>query len=102
MNVAHVGSLHNKRLYEKYGNYDISYKICADYELLLRAKDGLKAGFLNQPTVNMNIGGASDSAAALTETERAKVASGTRNILLAKLESLFAKFRMRIRKLIWY
>ena len=102
MNVAHVGSLHNIRLYETYGAYDVSYKICADYELLLRAKDGLKAGFLNQPTVNMNIGGASDSAAALTETERAKVASGARNKLLAKLESLFAKFRMRIRKLIWY
>lgn len=102
MNVAHVGSLHNKRLYEKYGQYDISYQICADYEFLLRAKNSLKAGFLDIVTVNMSIGGASDSDAALIETERAKVLTGGRNKLLASFESKFAILRMHIRKRIWY
>jgi glycosyltransferase involved in cell wall biosynthesis len=102
MNVAHVGCLHNKRLYEAYGEYDTSYKICADYEFLLRPKASLKAGFLDVATVNMSIGGASDSLAALIETERAKVISGGRNRLLARFERKFATFRMYIRKRIWY
>jgi hypothetical protein len=102
MNVAHVGSMHHKRLYKKYGMYDTSYKICADYEFLLRAKDKLRAGFLNMATVNMSIGGASDSAAALIETARAKVKSGGRNKLLAKFECKFAIFRMHVRNRIWY
>jgi glycosyltransferase involved in cell wall biosynthesis len=102
MNVAHVGSLHHKRLYEKYGGYDTSYKICADYEFLLRPKASLKAGFLNIETVDMSIGGASDSNAALIETARAKVTSGGRNKLIAKFESKFAIFRMYVRKRIWY
>jgi glycosyltransferase involved in cell wall biosynthesis len=102
MNVAHVGSLHSKKLYETYGTYDINYKICADYEFLLRPKASLKAGFLNQPTVNMNIGGASDSKAALVEAERAKVMGGSRNKLIARFERNFAILRMQIRKKIWY
>ena len=102
MNVAHVGSLHNIRLYETYGAYDVSYKICADYEFLLRPKASLKAGFLDQATVNMSIGGASDSSAALIETERAKVTSGGRNKFLARFERKFAILRMHTRKRIWY
>lgn len=102
MNVAHVGSLHNKLLYERYGVYDTSYKICADYELLLRPRARLKAGFLDIVTVNMRVGGASDSIAALHETERAKVVSGGRNALRARIENRFAIFRMHIRKSIWY
>ncbi len=102
MNVAHVGSLHSKKLYKIYGEYDVSYKICADYEFLLRAKSSLRAGFLNRPTVNMSIGGASDSAAALIETERAKIKSGGRNKLVARFERNFAILKMHIRKCIWY
>jgi glycosyltransferase involved in cell wall biosynthesis len=102
MNVAHVGSLHSKLLYERIGVYNTRYKICADYELLLRPRASLRTGFLNQVTVNMNIGGASDSIAALHEMERAKIISGGRNALLAKIENRLAIFRMHIRKRIWY
>lgn len=102
MNVAHVGSLQNKRLYESYGLYDVSYKICADYELLLRPKENLKAGFINAVTVNMTVGGASDSIPALHETERAKVTSGGRYPLMARVEKRLAILRMNIRKWIWY
>jgi glycosyltransferase involved in cell wall biosynthesis len=102
MNVAHVGSLHNKLLFEKHGVYDTSYKICADYELLLRPRAGLRAGFVDIATVNMSIGGASDNIEALNESEKAKVMSGGRNAFVCMIENRLAVFRMHIRKWLWY
>lgn len=102
MSVAHVGSMHNKVLFEKYGVYDTTYKICADYELLLRPGNKLNAGFLNEPTVNMSIGGASDGAAALDETMRAKIGSGGRNVVLCYLENKIGLLKYHLRKLLWY
>lgn len=82
MTVAHVGSLHNKQLFEEIGFYNqAEYKICADYELLLRKKDKLKTGFLNQPIGEMPIGGLSFSVKALKESARAKYKTGRRNFI---------------------
>lgn len=69
MAAAHVASLHNKKnLFEKVGAYNIEYKICADYELLLRKKD--KLNFLFKPIhiAQMKIGGMSFSTKAIIET----------------------------------
>lgn len=71
MTTAHVGSLHNRSLFEKVGNYDTTYKIIGDYELLLRKKEELKTFFLDTITVEMRIGGASWSYKALKERYRA-------------------------------
>lgn len=74
MNLAHVSSLHNRRLYETYGNYDSSYKICGDYELLLRPKGSLKVKFIDELFANMAIGGISfGSFDALSEAKKAKL-----------------------------
>ena len=74
MNLAHVSSLHNRRLYYRYGNYDINYKICGDYELLLRPKENLKVKFVDQLFANMAIGGISyGSFSALSEARTAKL-----------------------------
>lgn len=82
MIVAHVGSLHNKQLFEEIGLYNqAEYKICADYELLLRKRDKLKTGFLNQPIGDMPIGGLSFSVKALKESARAKYKTGGRNFI---------------------
>lgn len=102
MNVAHVGSLHSRSLFEKYGLYDTTYRICGDYELLLRPKEKLKAAYFSLTTVNMNIGGASDSSLALCEAERAKVVTGGRNPLLGRIEKSIAVVKLRLRKWLWY
>jgi glycosyltransferase involved in cell wall biosynthesis len=102
MNVAHVGSLHNRILFEKYGEYDTNYKICGDYELLLRPRFELKAAFLNLTTVNMSIGGVSDNSLALCEMERAKVVTGGRNYLLSRFEMIIATIKLRLKRLLWY
>jgi len=46
MTVAHVASLHNRSLFNQVGLFDTSYRICADYELLMRKRDKLAATFL--------------------------------------------------------
>ena len=69
MNAAHVASLHNKKnLFDTLGGYDLSFKICADYELLLRKKDKLKYIFIPNHIARMQIGGMSFSTRAVKET----------------------------------
>lgn len=71
MNAAHVASLHNKKnLFETIGGYDLSFKICADYELLMRKKNQLKFIFVNQRIARMQMGGMSFSTRAIKETYR--------------------------------
>lgn len=72
MTVAHVGSLHSKTLFLENGYFDLNYKICADYELLLRKKSELKCLFLDYVIGNMPIGGVSFSTNALFESAKAK------------------------------
>lgn len=102
MNVAHVGSLHHKSLYEKYGLYDLTYNLCGDYELLLRPRSMLNAAYLDMVTVNMSVGGASDNLSAYLETERAKVLTGGRNFWLSRFERIFSIKKWQLRKLLWY
>ncbi|MBS1820793.1 MAG: glycosyltransferase [Acidobacteria bacterium] len=86
MCVAHVGSMHKRSLFDRLGTYDISYRSAADYELLLRAREGLCAAYMPLPTVMMRAGGVSDNQAALLEAKRAKISSGGRSPLLAHIE----------------
>ncbi len=103
MNVAHVGALHHRRLYERYGVYDTTYRICGDYELLLRAGPALRAGFLDRVTAIATVGGVSvSSTLALDEAMRAKVTSGGRSPLACQLERLDALVRYRVRRVLGY
>lgn len=70
MNVAHVTSLHNRTLFEEVGLFDTNYKICADYELLLRKKEKLRAAFLPKTVASMTVGGVSFTTQAIEETCR--------------------------------
>jgi len=56
MTTAHPGSFHSRSLFSTYGLYDTNYKIVSDYEILLRAKKELKAGYIDQITVLMCTG----------------------------------------------
>jgi glycosyltransferase involved in cell wall biosynthesis len=86
MCTAHVGSMHRRSLFARLGNYDTSYRIVADYELLLRAREHLKTAYMPRITAVMRAGGISDSAVSLEEQARAKVNSGGRNRVRAALE----------------
>ncbi|GFE57774.1 glycosyltransferase family 2 protein [Geobacter sp. AOG1] len=86
MIVAHPGSLHNRKYFSKYGIFDPTYRMAGDYELLLRAHEGLAAGFLDNITVMMRVGGASTDLAVFKENYRAKTVSGERNKFICYFE----------------
>ncbi|WP_299106654.1 glycosyltransferase family 2 protein [uncultured Winogradskyella sp.] len=59
---AHPTLYLKKELYDKHGGFDLSYKIAADYDFILRIfkQDDLKFYFLPKTVVKMRVGGASN------------------------------------------
>ena len=99
MTVAHVGSFHRKSLYEQYGLYDTAYRICGDYELLLRPRDGLRAAFLDRVTAAMDLEGVSNQdPRSFGETMRAKISTGGRARLACRIEKWEAIVKWKVRK----
>jgi glycosyltransferase involved in cell wall biosynthesis len=92
MNVAHVGSMHCRTLFDQVGLFDHNYRICGDYELLLRPRAELRAGFLPTTTAMMTYGGVSNASPrlALLETAQAKRTSGGRAAWLCTVEYGYA------------
>jgi glycosyltransferase involved in cell wall biosynthesis len=103
MTVAHVGSMHRRRLFEEYGRFNESYRVCGDYELLLRPREHLRAAFVDRVTATMAFGGVSNNVRlALAEQELAKRTSGGRPAWRCALERRSAYVRNRCRSLLWY
>ena len=70
MKISHGSTLHNRKLFDELGNFDISFKICADYEFLLRKK--LNARYIETPTIAMQVGGVSNTIRGLWESFKVK------------------------------
>jgi glycosyltransferase involved in cell wall biosynthesis len=104
MTVAHVGSMHHRSLFETYGHFDETYRVCADYELLLRPRDRLRTAFLDATTARMQLGGISNARAhqVLEEQARAKRTSGGRPAWRCTVEQKWAMAKDRVRRLVWY
>jgi len=99
MNTLHVGCLHHKSLFGKYGNFNKDFKIAGDYELLLRAKKDLKAGFLDYPVVKMAAGGISVSnVSVFHEVEKAKRLHTNKPVHLIRIEKLFHIFKFYLKR----
>lgn len=97
MTIAHPGSLHNRRLFEKYGSFNIDYKIVGDYEFLLRAGGDLSTLYIDKVMVVMKEGGASDSVGALKEHYRAVIQTAKYSPYKASLNfaNVYIKFKAR-------
>ncbi len=59
---AHPTLFLKREVYTKYGNFDLSYKIAADYDFMLRVlkDDNLKFSYLPEVITKMRVGGASN------------------------------------------
>lgn len=99
MSTIHVGSMHHRSLFERFGRFNSTYRIAGDYEFMLRAKDTLKTAFTPEVTVVMRAGGLSDSTAGLHEAKRAKVENGIKPHWVAELELRRAITRFHVRQL---
>lgn len=97
MPSAHVASLHNKKLFNQIGVFDLKYTICADYELLTRKRDKLKYKFIDYEIAQMQTGGMSFSFKALIEQFhiRKRHLDILRNIFTLIFQiALFLKFKI--------
>ncbi len=99
MTTIHVGTMHRRSLFERYGEFDTTYRIAGDYEYLLRAREHLRSAFTPATTVVMRAGGLSDSTAGLYEAKRAKVASSVRSAPIAALHLWCAILRFYVRQM---
>jgi len=99
MSTIHVGTMHRRSLFERYGEFDTSYRIAADYEFLLRPREQLLTAFSPATTVVMRAGGLSDSTAGLYEARRAKISSGVRSTPMAALQLRQAIVRFHLRRM---
>ncbi|MCT4647355.1 MAG: glycosyltransferase [Carboxylicivirga sp.] len=72
MCLSHGSTLHSRRIFEEVGLYNLKFKICGDYELLLRKADRLNALFYNQPVIRMQAGGLSFTVKGQIETYEIK------------------------------
>lgn len=59
MVVCHPGALHRRDLFDRFGMFDTSYRISADYDFLLRLPRNLRSLFIDQPLVDVAEGGIS-------------------------------------------
>ena len=88
MKLIHVGSLHNKKLFDRVGLYNEKYRVAGDYELLLRAKSDLNAIFMDKVTVKIMIGGVSHEFSGLAYKEAliAKIDTAKRMVFICYVE----------------
>jgi len=100
MTTHHSGMFHNRRLFEKYGHFDESYRSAGDYALLLKPGKNLKAGFVDKVTLKMRQGGISSGGLFLfDEALRAKLASKNVPALRAYARYYFGLAMFYFRKL---
>lgn len=97
MCTPHVGAMHRRSLFERLGEYDTSYRIVADYELLLRARGTLRAAYMPDLSALMRAGGVGSSRASLRETERAKIVTGGRSRMLTSLDLAWERILFPLR-----
>lgn len=81
MSIPHPGLMHRRSLFEQHGNFDESFRIAGDYELLLRELKTAEAVFIPDIiTVAMRQGGLSSKASnaiyAMKEARRAQKMHG--------------------------
>jgi glycosyltransferase involved in cell wall biosynthesis len=103
MNIAHVGALHNRKYFKRYGDFNTSYRIAGDYELLLRAKENLKTFKLNELTVIMSDIGISNKLIkeVYKETKRAKKETAQIPRIICQLDYFIWMLKYRIKKMLY-
>ena len=101
MNVAHVGSLHHRNLFEKYGAFSSELRICGDYEFLLRPGSILRAAFIDEVLLDMAAGGVSESSASsIFESYQVKLRAQSVNAFQATLDCCEALVKWYLRRII--
>ena len=98
--IQHPTCFVPRKLYEIYGNYDLSYRYSADYDLILRyVSAGVKFSFLETIITNFRLGGLSSLPQAEKEMYRVRMkhgiiskTEGRLRIMLVSISSFMKRF----------
>ena len=103
MSIPHPGAMHRKSLFDKNGNFDETFKIAGDYELLLRELKSGNAEFIPIIVSGVRPGGVSSDAfnslVLLREVRRAHIQHG---LYIPSANFLFSLFKAIVRKLLYW
>lgn len=102
MKILHAGSFMASAYFKKFGKFDESYRITADYEMLLRKGQSIKVKFIDEFLVIMGADGISSSeiAPAFLEAKRARIENGARNKLFAEIDYYWLRFKIFLKTII--
>lgn len=70
MTICHPGALHRRDLFRRFGMFDTSYRVSADYDFLLRLPADLRSLHVDAPLVDVADGGVSRDRRWLMLSER--------------------------------
>lgn len=100
MKTLHAAGWHNRQYFSKYGMFDEEFKIVGDYEILLRARDQLKVGFVDRFIVKMGGDGVSSLQvkAALKEVKTAKLKNKVRSQLHSEIDYWWVLLKIKIKQ----
>jgi glycosyltransferase involved in cell wall biosynthesis len=104
MSIPHQGTMHRRRLFERHGHFDESFRIAGDYELLLRELKSADACFIPDVVMTaMRQGGGISSTPGnswivLRETRLAQLKNG---IYVPGIYWYMAVLRLCVRSLLW-
>lgn len=101
MCVAHTAALHHISYFKRYGEFDPSFRISGDYEMLLRSGPELKAGFVNSVVARMQIGGQSNgNVVVFKDALRARLMHNLTTPALGYVHAKWSRIKWHIRRLI--
>jgi len=99
MKILHAGGWHNARYFERFGLFDVSFRIVGDYELLMRAGSSLRVRFVDSYIIDMGADGVSSTMVkkSLKEVQQAKVKNGLRTALQARIDYYWVLFKIKVK-----
>ena len=105
MCVPHPGAMHRRNFFDKHGEFDETFRIAGDYEMLLRgfSDDGTQAVFIpDLVTVGMRYGGLSSNPAnSLAAMKESRKAQKKYNDSWPNSSWIWGVLRIYLRLLIW-
>ena len=100
--IPHIGCWHKRKLFQTFGNFDIHYKVCGDYEWLLRVGAQLRVEYTPAVLLDVPVGGVSDSnEQVFKETRLARKTHTRASSVNLIYHDVAYRARKSIRKLFW-
>lgn len=102
MTICHPGALHRRDLFERFGKFETTYRISADYEFLLRLPENIRCLHLDAVFADISDSGTSrlNRWLMLKERYRAQAACGQIGPTRAKLNFIDKLWRIPVAKML--